>query len=109
MSHREDALEAPDPDSHRGRLLRLRAYLGKHHAHHRDRAMVAELAAFVDAMIADGAVTGGKFQYTSSDYTITLDAFGDVGARITGSFSGALADANGVKVWLLDGKFDIKR
>ncbi len=56
-----------------------------------------------------GAVTGGKFQYTSSDYTITLDAFGDVGARITGSFSGALADANGVKVWLLDGKFDIKR
>jgi hypothetical protein len=56
-----------------------------------------------------GAVTGGKFQYNAADYTITIDEFGDMGGRIRGSFSGQLADDGGKKIWLIDGKFDIKR
>ena len=56
-----------------------------------------------------GDVTGGQFQYNAADYTITIDEFGDVGGRIKGTFAGQLADKNGKKVWLIDGKFDIKR
>ncbi len=56
-----------------------------------------------------GTVTGGKFQYNAADYTINLTHFGAVGDRIQGTFSAQVVDANGNKLWLLDGQFDIKR
>ncbi len=58
---------------------------------------------------SDGTGAPGKFQYQAADYTITVDEFGDVGGRIKGSFSAQVADEGGKKLWLLDGKFDIKR
>lgn len=58
---------------------------------------------------SDGTGEPGKFQYQAADYTISVDEFGDVGGRIKGTFTAQLADGGGKKVWLLDGKFDIKR
>jgi hypothetical protein len=51
-----------------------------------------------------------QFRYEAVEYTINIDEFGDVGARIKGSFQALMADAiEKGKSMYVEGTFDIKR
>lgn len=57
-----------------------------------------------------GAIGGGAFEYEATDYAITIDYFGGPGDRVKGTFSGTLkSSASGKVLYVIDGKFDIKR
>lgn len=63
-----------------------------------------------DGVFDSSTLGGNKFQYEAADYEISITEFGDMGGRIKGTVSAQLTSAvDGSKLWLIDGKFDIKR
>jgi hypothetical protein len=52
-----------------------------------------------------------QWRYQAVAYEIVLDQFGDVGGRVSGTFSAELADVveEGKMIYVLDGEFDVKR
>lgn len=58
----------------------------------------------------EGPVSAGQFEYEATDYALHIESFGAQGDRIIGTFSADLeASATGKKMYVVDGKFNIKR